>query len=67
MSEPASTGPPSPPPRQLDPIAEALGELKAAIARLDERSIWLVRLIGGLYLVLLSGLTVIGWLVTRHG
>jgi hypothetical protein len=60
-------GPATTPPHQFDPFTEALGELKAAIARLDERTVWLVRLIGGLYLVLLSGLTVIGWLVTRHG
>lgn len=77
MSAPAVPGPP--PPHQLDPISEAIGELKADVRTLTREVAtlrsemvtkaelrMLVRLVGGLYLFLLSGLTVIGWLVTRH-
>lgn len=48
------------------------GQLAIQVARLDERSLGLqrqidllIRLIGGLYALVLVGFTVIGWLVTR--
>jgi len=63
MSTPADSHP-------LDPLSHALGELKGRVdqfeKRVDDRFDALERRISGLYALIVVGLTIIGWLVTRR-
>lgn len=62
MSEPAATGPPTPPPHYgLDPISEAIGELKADVRAIREdvrakASTSELRVWGSLIVLVLAGL-----------
>jgi hypothetical protein len=50
--------PPPPTRHEIDPISEALGELKADVRALR-------MMISGLYGLVIVGFTALGWLITR--
>ena len=62
MSTPADRHP-------LDPISQALGRIEGRFdqfeKRFDDLRSEMRTLIGGLYVLVAAGLTVIGWLITR--
>ena len=43
----------------IDPVSEAIGELRADVRALRQ-------MVSGLYALVILGFTALGWLVTRH-